>query len=111
MPHIVIEHDREVSNEISLVGLANDLHHTLSQQETVKLESIKTRTVQVENVIVADGRINKMVHVQVYLLPGRDNKLKERMAKALYETASKNLAGIKCKLSIHISELQVYIKN
>jgi 5-carboxymethyl-2-hydroxymuconate isomerase len=110
MPHIIIEHDKETKDKADLSKLSSALHQTLSEQETIKLESIKTRTIEIDNVLVADGSNNKMLHVEVRLLSGRSVELKETMANAVYNEAQKYLEGIECMLTVNISELGVYKK-
>ena len=110
MPHIIIEHNKTTNKQIDLSHLAKEVHSTLAAQETVSLESIKTRTIEIENVIVADGSHNQMVHIEIRLLSGRSEELKEKMAKAVHEKANNILSDINCILTINISELGTYIK-
>ena len=110
MPHIIIEHDKEVATQINLSLLCKSLHSTLADQETVKPEAIKTRTIEIDHVIVADGTNNKMIHVEVRLLGGRSDSLKETMANALFLRAQELLVDISCSLTVNISELGIYKK-
>ncbi len=110
MPHIVIQHDKKIKDEVNLPRLAQDLHDKLADQETISLEAIKTRTIQIENVIIADGSNNKMIHIEVQLLAGRSHDLKEHMALELFTTAQKSLENNDCALTVNISELGVYKK-
>ncbi len=110
MPHIIIEHDQETASEIELSKLCHALHKTLSEQETVNLEAIKTRTIEVKNSIVAKGINNKLLHIEVRLLTGRSESLKEEMASAIFTRAKEFLSENQCALSVNISELGVYKK-
>lgn len=110
MPHIVIEHDSQTTNEVDLKALAQTLHDTLAAQETVKLEALKTRTIEVDNTIIGAGENNQMIHVNVLLLTGRSVELKETMCAALFEAAQSFLADKKLSLTVNIDELGVYKK-
>ena len=111
MPHIIIEHDSKTKKEINLSKLAQSLHAILATHETVKLEALKTRTVEVENVIIGNNEMpNKMIHVTVLLLAGRSNELKETMAKSLFDKTHEILDGHPCSITVNIDELATYIK-
>jgi 5-carboxymethyl-2-hydroxymuconate isomerase len=110
MPHITIEHDNQIKNEIDLHALASSLHQNLAIQDSISLEAIKTRTIEIENVIVGDGKNNKMIHIELELLKGRSVELKEHMAQVLFDTAKKVLAQTSCALTVNICELGVYKK-
>lgn len=110
MPHIVIEHDKKTGESLDLSSLVKELHHTLAAQETVSLEAIKTRTIEVENVLIADGSHNQMIHIQVLLLKGRSDELKLEMANALYSCTLNTLKDLKCSVTVNVGELGVYKK-
>ena len=110
MPHIIIEHYSKTKTQADLAKLTQSLHTTLAAQETIKLEAIKTRTIEIDNVIVADGSNNQMLHVEIRLLTGRSVELKETMANAIYNTAKEVLEGVDCLLTVNVSELGVYKK-
>ena len=110
MPHIIIEHDSKTKESVDLKALATCLHNTLAAQETVRLEAVKTRTLEIDNVTVGAGEHNEMLHVEVKLLEGRSVELKEQMALALFNEASNFLEGKNCSISVNIIELGVYKK-
>lgn len=110
MPHIIIEHDTKTKEAIDLTELSMCLHETLANQETIKLEAIKTRTIEIDNVIVGEGDNNQMLHVEIRLLTGRSSELKETMANAIYQEASTKLQDTNCLLTVNVSELGVYKK-
>jgi 5-carboxymethyl-2-hydroxymuconate isomerase len=110
MPHIIIEHDEKTKNEIDLGKLAESLHLNLASQDTIKLEAIKTRTVELKNVIVGTGESNRMIHIEVLLLEGRSQELKEHIAQELFNVTQKILEDLECALTVNIAELGVYKK-
>jgi 5-carboxymethyl-2-hydroxymuconate isomerase len=110
MPHIIIEHDEKTKNEIDLSKLAKSLHLNLASQDTIKLEAIKTRTVELKNVIVGTGASNRMIHIEVLLLEGRSQELKEYIAQELFNLTQIMLQDLECALTVNIAELGVYKK-
>lgn len=108
MPHIILEHNLEDDERVSYI--CKKLHGTLSRQETVKLESIKTRSICVDNSTVGDGRnpSSSFAHVTLKLLPGRSEELKKFMSEALHEVLIKAFEG--GSLSVEVQELQGYSK-
>ncbi|MGH1467332.1 MAG: 5-carboxymethyl-2-hydroxymuconate Delta-isomerase [Bdellovibrionales bacterium] len=107
MPHIILEHN---STDKALVAKTCELlHKTLSEQETVKLGSIKTRSVFIENLVLGDGTADEdFAHVQLKLLPGRTEKLRVQMSKALLEVLQSQFGT--GSLSVEVIELASYSK-
>lgn len=108
MPHIIVEHTGLDSKDIN--ALNKNLHTCLSEQETVSLESIKTRSMRVENAFVGDASNNEFVHITVLLLTGRSEELKKTIAQNLFDCAKTNLKNANLKLSVNVEELGVYKK-
>ena len=112
MPHIIIEHDPKTKQDIDLGALCRDLHQCLAKQESVKEEAIKTRSIEVDNLIVGTAENNnQMIHIELKLLTGRSDEVKMYMAEALHAVAKKNLGKIECSITVDVSELGVYKKS
>ena len=104
MPHIIIEYTDHLN--IDVPKLTIGLHHILTQQETIKEEAIKTRALPVKGTVVGTGKCHdKMVHIELKLLPGRSDELRKTMAQALIETARKIILDENISLSVETSEL------
>ncbi len=110
MPHIIIEHTKLVSEKIDIKQFNKDIHNCLSNQETVSLESIKTRSIELDNTLVGNGSNNNFVHITILLLQGRSSELKAKMADNIYKQAKSSLENIDCLISVNIDELGVYKK-
>jgi 5-carboxymethyl-2-hydroxymuconate isomerase len=111
MPHIIAEYTEEL--DIDLNKFTIMLHHTLSLQETIKEESIKTRLIPVQASVVGTKDSNNLfIHICLKLLPGRSNEQKSTMAQALYTAAKMFLADDSISLSVETCELhaQSYVK-
>ena len=109
MPHIIVEHSK-LDSKVDINSLNKALHACLSEQETVSLNAIKTRSIETNNVLIGDGSKNDFIHIQVLILTGRSEELKHSMANNLFECAKKQLNNDSINLSINIDELGVYKK-
>lgn len=104
MPHIIVEYTDHL--RVDIPKLTIELHHTLIKQDTVKEEAIKTRAMPVEATVVGTGKCHdKMIHINLRLLPGRDNDLKKTMAQALFDTTRKIALDEHISISVEVSEL------
>jgi 5-carboxymethyl-2-hydroxymuconate isomerase len=82
MPHIILEHTKDIE---AIPELLNNLHNSLAGQDTVKLASLKTRSILLNESVVADEKRASMVHVTVKLLPGRSDELRLKMTSDLQD--------------------------
>ncbi len=111
VPHIIIEHNRELEGELNLGEFAKSMHKCLSKQDTVKLNAIKTRLIPVDHVLVGDNSDpDTMIHITILLLTGRSSELKETMANAIFYKAQEIIGDIGCSLSVNVDELGTYVK-
>ena len=110
MPHIIVEHTDLSAHSVDINTLNKNLHDCLSKQESVSLDAIKTRSIEVKNVYVGGRNEKNFIHVTVLLLAGRPKWLKETMAEALHVCAQSHLTNIECRVSVNIEELGVYKK-
>lgn len=108
MPHIIIEHSGNLGSEEQLKNLAMDLHTTMAQQETIKIEALKTRTCVSHNVVLGTGQKNQLLHITFLLLAGRSDELKQTFINALSETAKPYYDPSVCSFSVEVKELETY---
>lgn len=91
MPHILVEHSEK--SIIDTSTMLHDLHHTLAGHETINLQAIKTRSVEVEYCLVGDeSQSDKMVHITVRLLAGRPDDLRKAIAQSMQDTARNHVS-------------------
>ena len=108
MPHIILEHNLEDDRLVNRV--CKKLHSALSKQDSVKLGSIKTRSLPVKDFIFADNSIQiDFAHVCLKLLSGRSDELKKTMSEVLFEVLSTEMPS--GTLSVEVQELESYSKN
>ncbi len=116
MPHLIVEHDKNLDSLIEMNTLSKGLHKCLAKQETVKLENIKTRTITASNVVIGDNQKKHFIHITLLLLPGRSEDLKKTIGERLLEKTESILkeSNIEVKLtslSLQITDLNHYYKS
>ncbi len=106
MPHIIVEYTETLGSSENIPKLLSALHQTLAEQETVNVHAVKTRAIPVQYVIVGDGKEpDKMIHITLKLLPGRDDVLKKTMAQGLFDIAQKVTHDDRISISVEVTEL------
>ena len=106
MPHIIIEHNTEARTEIDLKNISSALHLGLADYPTIKLSAIKTRTHEVNNVIIGEEKTpNKFIHITLLLLQGRPSELKEEIIKGLFNIASRQVNNQDYTITIETRDL------
>ena len=111
MPHIIVEYTDHLNVDIEKLTI--ELHHTLCHQPTVTAQAVKTRALPVKATVVGEGKDHdKMIHICLKLLPGRDDDLRQAMAQALCDTARKIAMDEHITISVETAELHApsYIK-
>jgi 5-carboxymethyl-2-hydroxymuconate isomerase len=111
MPHLIIEHNKEASSDFDLNLIAKTLHEKLSEFETISKSAIKTRTHKVDHVFIgADSTPNKFIHITLLLLKGRPQELKEKIIKALFDSATNLVSDCDYTITIENRDLETYFK-
>jgi len=112
MPHIIVEYTDTIS--IDIPKLLDGLHYNLAEQETIDVHAIKTRAIPVQYSIVGDGKDrDKLVHITLKLLEGRDEALRKKIAQDIFNVAKENFpTGSEIALSVEVHEMdpETYIK-
>ena len=108
MPHLILEHN--IEDEEAVKYVCKKLHGCLAKQETVKLESIKTRSVFVSSLVVGTGtKTQNFAHLNLKLLMGRSEDLKNTISQNLLEVLKASLKnGV---MSVEVNELENYSKD
>lgn len=104
MPHIIVEYTDHMNTDMPV--LLEKLHARLAEQESIKIEAIKTRAIPVQYVVLADGHAgDRMIHITLKLLPGRSDALKKIMAQALWQTAQDHMKDERIMVTTEVAEL------
>lgn len=108
MPHLIIEHSKDISLKKDFKSLVADLHANFAKQETVRLSAVKSRTIMSDNVIVGEELKSEFLFLKVLLLPGRTVELKQKFVEILKDIILKHIFEEKCSFCIEIAELEHY---
>lgn len=91
---------------VDMPKLLEKLHFCLAEQDTIKVEAIKTRAIPVQDVVLAAGDSgDKMIHITLKLLPGRSDALKKTMAEALWNLTRDHVKDERVMLTAEVAEL------
>ena len=105
MPHLVIESSENIESEI-----IESIHLEVASQETVNIESLKTRFILCQAAFEANFSESNSNHVAITLklLEGRSDELKRTMANNILSKA-KSLIRDR-QLSVEVIDLGIYTK-
>jgi 5-carboxymethyl-2-hydroxymuconate isomerase len=115
MPQIKIEYTANLPVK-NIQGLVGHIHTTLVEKLPTQLTSCKTRIEKVSEFYVADGNPNNgFFHVEIRILTGRSEELKEQVATELLKYLKNTLSyipkNITTQVTVEIAELgSVYLK-
>lgn len=104
MPHIIIEHSKNLHDRVDFPSLLKNLHETLAAQG-IDQSRIKTRNICLEHSIVGDhGADGMMIHTTLLLLEGRDIPTKTSYGQALYDVM-KAAAPERCAVTLEVRDM------
>lgn len=117
MPHILLEYSSNLSHPPSHRTVFQELHEAIRPMESVSVADLKSRAVRHENVFIGDGKLERtFVHLQVQLLTGRDQSVRQRLAKecmrVLESQFGLDVVGPHCQMSVEVREMErsTYVK-
>lgn len=117
MPHILLEYSANLNHPPSHRTVFEDLHEAIRPMESVRVADLKSRAVRHENVFIGDGNSDRtFVHLQVQLLTGRDQSVRQRLAKecmrVLESHFGADVVGPHCQMSVEVREMErsTYVK-
>jgi 5-carboxymethyl-2-hydroxymuconate isomerase len=117
MPHILLEYSANLAHPPSHRAVFADLHEALRPLECVDVAHLKSRAVRHEDVYIGDGdRARTFVHLQVQLLSGRDQSVRQRLAKECMRVLEghfvETVVGPQCQMSVEVREMErsTYVK-
>ena len=103
VPQIFIEHSDNVSVS-HLTSLLPSLHTILFESLPATLSSCKSRILTHKNYLIADGDSKQaFIHVDVRILPGRDEALVDSIAKKILSTLESHFKGMYFGINLQIS--------
>ncbi len=107
MPHIIIEHSSNISDNINIRALLDDLHNLLASLGIDKAR-IKTRAIPIKDTVVGEkGSGDQMAHGTLLLLEGRDTATRKQYGDALYAKMKEHILATasNCAVTLEIREM------
>ena len=94
MPHLIIEHTKNLSSAIDIKELVTACHDALVEQG-IDNARLKTRSIEIAHSVVGANEINQgaMVHMTLLLLEGRDVELKQQYGQAAHKVVKDTIQG------------------
>lgn len=109
MPHIIIEVSKNVTPHVDMGALLSEIHHVVDGYHNIALARVKTRLYVADHFMVGvHGSAAGFMHVNLKLMPGRDDGQKAELSALLQKTALAYLAKVSAPeviLTVEISEL------
>ncbi len=110
MPHIVIEHSKELEHSHDLQGLCDTLWNSFAGHPAVN----GPKTVRVRTIAATASRIGvepqSFAHATLLLLPGRSDKVRQELAELILDALTESLPDVG-SLTVRLTDLhQPYLK-
>lgn len=85
MPHLIVESSSGLENDVNFESLLKRLHLSLERCPGIELDRVKSRLHLYSNVLVGKKTHDKMIHVSLAVLSGRNDETKKVYSKTLFE--------------------------
>lgn len=112
MPHIIVEHSKNISSEIDLEGLVSALHKAALGLDALPIGGLRVRAHEAEFSLVGDGRSSRhFIYLIIRLGQGRTAEVKRDIGDTLFDvltdfTADQFDAGKALSLGLEIQEIE-----
>ncbi|WBQ04429.1 5-carboxymethyl-2-hydroxymuconate Delta-isomerase [Kribbella sp. CA-293567] len=114
MPHITVEYSESLSGAFDRRAFALALHRAAAELIDSAIPGFKTRFRPIDEGVIADGGDGEaMIHVELAILPGRDQDTKSRLGDLTLATLGEYLdpaAGSNTQLTVEVRDLATYVK-
>jgi len=110
MPHCILEYSSNIDDTINLKKLLHDINAMLANTGVFNLLDIKSRAVQHDLYIVADGDPNRaFVALTINIFGGRPDDVKANIAESalqlLKDAFNATLQEKKCSITVQIGDI------
>lgn len=110
MPHLRLEYTANVQQKTGFDALFSELHHALANVGGINIGNCKGRAFRLDDYYVADGQAGvAFVHLDVRILAGRPDELKQTIGAALMDVLKAHYApsgaGPEVQLSVEIQDI------
>ena len=116
MPHLTIEHTKNLEHKIDTQNLITMLHQSLKNCVGLDMNRVKSRLVCHEQVICGPGASEiQMIHVTLSILSGRDLPTRKSYSEPLFQVlqdfTSKQAQPISLTVEVREMERETYFRN
>ena len=88
MPHLIVEYNSGLEQQIQIQNLTSKLHKLLAQQRSFQVSAIKSRAKAYDYFVLGSNK--NFIHIQIRILEGREVKDVESALKAIGEYTKLN---------------------
>lgn len=104
MPQLRIEYSANLPVGDRLRPFALTLHHALAEIAATDVGAFKTRLSRLEDWVIGDGAArHAMFHVDVRLLNGRSDAVKQAVGQCVLDQAVKMVSGLADRLEVQVT--------
>ncbi len=109
MPQTEIEYSASLGAVFDARRLAGAVHEALVEHAAAELPNCKTRLTELADYLIGDGAPERaMVHVDLRILPGRNDEQKRQLGEAVLGALGEAVAGVSgldLQLTVEVREL------
>lgn len=111
MPHCILEYSNNLVGLPDWTEMFGEVHAFLVGTGLFHLGDIKSRAVQRQHFLAADGAPDRaFVAMNVCILDGRDDEVKAQVSEGVLEVLKRHLGpaceGKRCSISVRITEME-----
>lgn len=109
MPHIVVEHSRNILEKVDLNEIGKSIHNAFIEvSDTFSMHTLRTRLV-CDDYYMSDGGDHCFVHLNIELVAGRPDEVKqgliEKTISYLNSYFYKSIENKGCIISVELREI------
>lgn len=110
MPHIVIEHSKNISEQVKSKQILSLIHKKVVGSGLFRPEAVKARSIEFTEYCLPEGA-NNFIHITVSILSGRSIEERSNLSQKLFKELEAHLPEIdKKSVNIHEMEKETYSK-
>ena len=108
MPHIIVEHSTNISEDLNPKDLMRTLHDEVAAHD-IEAHKIKSRLRPLQDYIIGEDHAqDSMVHVTLLVLEGRGKDFAQTLGKDVYDALERHISDLNitsCFPSLELREM------
>ena len=111
MPHCVLEYSQNIVDQLNYREFFQRLHALLSASGEIQLDQLKSRIRRVDEYYIGDGSPkNAFVYLQISLLSGRSQAVREEFGAQAFELLTscfpRSQKELSCSITLEMREME-----